>query len=59
MVHIIWAYFELIFGGLLCNEMSGAFDLNHMISVLYLFAIANSKLIRRETEGEEAQLGFQ
>ena len=31
----------------------------YIISVLYLFAIANSKLIRRETEGEDAQLGFQ
>ena len=30
-----------------------------LISVLYLFAIANSKLIRRETEGDDAQLGFQ
>jgi len=26
------------------------------LSLLYLFAIANSKLIRRETEGEEAQV---
>ena len=31
----------------------------YIISVLYLFAIANSKLIRRETDGENAQLGFQ
>ena len=56
MAHIIWAYFELIFGSLFWNKLSGAYN---MISVLYLFAIANSKLIRRETEGEEAQLGFQ
>ena len=33
--------------------------LYNLILVLYLFAIANSKLIRRETEGEDAQLGFQ
>ena len=56
MAHKMGLYFEMIFGGLFWIFMSEAYI---FISVLYLFAIANSKLIRRETEGEEAQLGFQ
>ena len=56
MANKMGLFFEIIFGGLFWNKVSGAYN---MISVLYLFAIANSKLIRRETEGEEAQLGFQ